>query len=85
MVAGSYSIERESPVEVKRLWNATLDTHNLLPKIAPEIISSITLLQGDGGVGTIRQVNFTAGKVMDRNKIYICLMFTFIYSPDNMI
>ena len=60
MVAGSYSIETESPVEVKRLWNATLDTHNLLPKIAPEIISSITLLQGDGGVGTIRQLYFTA-------------------------
>ncbi|XP_059068959.1 major allergen Pru ar 1-like [Cryptomeria japonica] len=60
MVAGSYSIEIESPVDAKRLWNATLDIHNLLPKQAPWIISAITLLQGDGGVGTIRQVNFTA-------------------------
>ncbi|XP_057863810.1 major strawberry allergen Fra a 1-3 [Cryptomeria japonica] len=60
MVAGSFSIEIESPVEAKRLWKATLDSHNLLPKQAPGLISGITLVQGDGGVGTIRQVNFTA-------------------------
>ncbi|GLJ09619.1 hypothetical protein SUGI_0112880 [Cryptomeria japonica] len=60
MVAGSYSIEIESPLEIKRLWNATVDIHNLLPKQVPWIISGIALLQGDGGVGTIRQVNFTA-------------------------
>ncbi|GLJ45577.1 hypothetical protein SUGI_0959440 [Cryptomeria japonica] len=60
MVAGSFSIEIESPVEGKRLWKATVDTHNLLPKQAPGLISGITLVQGDGGVGTIRNVNFTA-------------------------
>ncbi|XP_057863811.1 major strawberry allergen Fra a 1.06 [Cryptomeria japonica] len=60
MVAGSFSIEIESPVEAKRLWKAILDTHNLLPKQAPGLISGITLVQGDGGVGTIRHVNFTA-------------------------
>ncbi|XP_057863805.2 major strawberry allergen Fra a 1.07 [Cryptomeria japonica] len=60
MVAGSFSIEIESPVEAKRMWKATVDTHNLLPKQAPALISGITLVQGDGGVGTIRQVNFTA-------------------------
>ncbi|GLJ28931.1 hypothetical protein SUGI_0570650 [Cryptomeria japonica] len=55
------SIEIESPVEAKRLWNANVkDANNLLPKLVPEIISGITLVQGDGGVGTIRQVNFTA-------------------------
>ncbi|GLJ33810.1 hypothetical protein SUGI_0679830 [Cryptomeria japonica] len=60
MVAGSFSIEIESPVEAKRLWKATVDTHNLLPKQAPGLISAITLVQGDGGVGTIRHVDFTA-------------------------
>ncbi|GLJ45583.1 hypothetical protein SUGI_0959590 [Cryptomeria japonica] len=59
MVAGSLSIEIESPVEAKRLWKATLDTHNLLPKQTPGLISGITLVQGDGGVGTIRHVKFT--------------------------
>ncbi|GLJ16185.1 hypothetical protein SUGI_0270360 [Cryptomeria japonica] len=51
-----------STVEAKRLWNAFVkDAHNLLPKLAPQIFSRITLLQGDGGVGTIRQINFTMG------------------------
>ncbi|XP_057863807.2 major strawberry allergen Fra a 1.07 [Cryptomeria japonica] len=59
MVAGSFSIEMESPVEAKRLWKATVDSHNLLPKQAPGLISDITLVQGDGGVGTIRHVKFT--------------------------
>ncbi|KAH9305713.1 hypothetical protein KI387_010117 [Taxus chinensis] len=60
MVAGSISHEIESPVEAKRLWNAFVkDGHNLLPKQVPEIFSSITLLEGDGGVGSIRQINFT--------------------------
>ncbi|GLJ45763.1 hypothetical protein SUGI_0963000 [Cryptomeria japonica] len=60
MVAGSFTVEVESSVEPKRLWNATVnDSHNLLPKQAPGIIAAVTILQGDGGVGTIRQVDFT--------------------------
>ena len=61
MVAGSYTVEIESSVEAKRLWNATVkDSHNIFPKIAPGIVAGITILQGDGGVGTIRQIDFTA-------------------------
>ncbi|KAH9301082.1 hypothetical protein KI387_012665 [Taxus chinensis] len=60
MVAGSFSHEIVSPVDAKRLWNAFVkDGHNLLPKQAPEIFSSITFLQGDGGVGTIKEVKLT--------------------------
>ncbi|WP_146133170.1 pathogenesis-related BetVI family protein, partial [Acinetobacter baumannii] len=60
MVAGSISDEIESPVEAKRLWNALVkDGHNLLPKLVPEIFASVTFLQGDGGVGSIREIKFT--------------------------
>ncbi|PSE86103.1 hypothetical protein C7G75_19525, partial [Acinetobacter nosocomialis] len=60
MVAGSISSEVESPVEAKRLWNAFVkDGHNLLPKQIPELFSSITFIQGDGGIGSIKQINFT--------------------------
>ncbi|GLJ45585.1 hypothetical protein SUGI_0959610 [Cryptomeria japonica] len=45
MVAGSFSNEMESPVEAKRLWKATVDSHNLLPKQAPGLISGITLFK----------------------------------------
>ncbi|XP_057844251.1 pathogenesis-related protein 1 [Cryptomeria japonica] len=60
MVVGSIRHEIESAVEAKRLWNAFVkDGHNLLPKQIPELFSSITLLQGEGGVGTIKKINFT--------------------------
>uniref|UniRef100_A0A0D6QVZ4 Bet v I/Major latex protein domain-containing protein n=1 Tax=Araucaria cunninghamii TaxID=56994 RepID=A0A0D6QVZ4_ARACU len=60
MVAGTITLDIESPLEAKRLWNATVkDGHNLLPKVAPEIVSGVTIVQGNGGVGTIKQVNFT--------------------------
>ncbi|GLJ16156.1 hypothetical protein SUGI_0269590 [Cryptomeria japonica] len=84
MVVGSISNEIESTVEAKRLWNAFVkDAHNLLPKLAPQIFSRITLLQGDGGVGTIRQINFIAGnknfsyvkehvEEMDEDKFIYC-------------
>ncbi|KAJ8646740.1 hypothetical protein MRB53_008488 [Persea americana] len=46
--------------EAGRLWKAMVkDSHNLMPKLLPDIISSIVILKGDVGVGTIRQSNFS--------------------------
>ncbi|RWR75045.1 major pollen allergen Bet v 1-F/I [Cinnamomum micranthum f. kanehirae] len=60
MVAGSVSNEIKSPIAPGRLWKAMVkDSHNLMPKLLPDIISSIVILEGDGGVGTIRQSNFS--------------------------
>nr|ABK22883.1 unknown [Picea sitchensis] len=60
MVAGTATTEDLCEVEARRLWNAMVkDGHNLFPKIFPEFFSSVTFLQGDGGVGTIKQLNFT--------------------------
>jgi hypothetical protein len=62
MVAGTATTEDLSEVEATRLWNAMVKGgHNLFPKIFPEFFSSVTFLQGDGGVGTIKQLNFTPG------------------------
>ena len=62
MVSGTAITEEVSQVEARRLWNAIAkDSHNLLPKVFPEIFASVTFLQGDGGVGTIKQINFTTG------------------------
>ncbi|OWM79728.1 hypothetical protein CDL15_Pgr023140 [Punica granatum] len=38
-----------------------LDSHNLIPKIAPQGIKSIEFIQGDGGAGSIKQTNFAHG------------------------
>ncbi|KAG9444032.1 hypothetical protein H6P81_015372 [Aristolochia fimbriata] len=59
MVAGTYTHESISPVPVSRLWKASADTDNIVPKILPELISSIVILEGNGGVGTVKQLNFT--------------------------
>eukprot|EP00253_Pinus_taeda_P018500 PITA_18500 len=60
MVSGTTTTERVSQVEAKRFWNATVkESHNFLPEVLPHIFSSVNILEGDGGVGTIKQFNFT--------------------------
>lgn len=60
MVTGTTTTERVSQVEAKKFWNATVkESHNFLPEVLPHIFSSVTILEGDGGVGTIKQFNFT--------------------------
>eukprot|EP00253_Pinus_taeda_P017293 PITA_17293 len=63
MVSGTSTTEDVVQVEARRLWNATTkDSHNFLPKVLPDVFTSVTLLQGDGGVGTVKHINFTPGK-----------------------
>lgn len=65
MVLGSIVGEYKSPIAVERLWKALIcDAHNFMPKALPQVISSIDLLEGDGGVGTIKKFNFTEGFVI---------------------
>ncbi|KAK8946498.1 Major pollen allergen Bet v 1-A [Platanthera zijinensis] len=60
MVAGSFTREHVSPVGIDRIWRAgILDGHNLVPKILPEYITQIELLEGDGGAGTVKKFHFT--------------------------
>lgn len=60
MVLGTIVDEYKSPITVERLWKALIsDAHNFMPKVLPQVISSIDLLEGDGGVGTIKKFNFT--------------------------
>ena len=59
-MAGSVSTQAVSNhVDCKRLWKAMVkDGHNVFPKVLPELIASVSV-QGNGGVGSIRQINFT--------------------------
>ncbi|KAG9443635.1 hypothetical protein H6P81_014975 [Aristolochia fimbriata] len=38
---------------------AVLDSHHVMPKAMPQVVSSASLIQGDGGVGSIKQFKFT--------------------------
>ena len=65
MVAASVSNEILSQVAPERLWKAIVkDSPSLMPRLLPELVSSIVILEGDGGVGTIRQSNFTSGNTL---------------------
>ncbi|KAL2558416.1 MLP-like protein [Forsythia ovata] len=55
-------IEITSSVPAARMFEAiVLDSDNLIPKIMPQAIESVEILEGDGGVGTIKLVNFGEG------------------------
>ena len=56
-----------------------LDGDNLVPKLLPQIIKSIEIVEGDGGAGTIKQMNFAEGKLLASVQfLHIELMMTYI-------
>ncbi|KAM3687913.1 hypothetical protein ACB098_10G113300 [Castanea mollissima] len=58
----SFAQEYESPVDPGRLFKALIvDSHNLCPKLMPQSINSIEIIDGDGDVGSIKQINFAQG------------------------
>ncbi|MDT3479968.1 pathogenesis-related BetVI family protein, partial [Salmonella enterica] len=62
-IAMTFTVEVESPVSAARMFKAAVfDWHNIGPKIAPQIVCSATLLEGDGSVGSIRLIKFNSEK-----------------------
>ncbi|KAI3911964.1 hypothetical protein MKW98_010908 [Papaver atlanticum] len=57
MGAVSFEDEYSSPIAPHRMFIALfLDAHNLMPKVIPSI-KSIDFVSGDGGPGSVQQVN----------------------------
>ncbi|KAL8204841.1 hypothetical protein R6Q57_010464 [Mikania cordata] len=58
----TYTDEYTSPVLPARIFKASIvDSHNLMPKLLPDVIKSIDIVEGDGGVGSIKQINYARG------------------------
>ena len=58
----SFAQEYESPIDPGRLFKALIvDSHNLCPKLMSQSINSIEIIEGDGDVGSIKQINFAQG------------------------
>ncbi|XP_058076552.1 pathogenesis-related protein 1-like [Magnolia sinica] len=56
----SFSFELVCSVTPARMFKASvLDLHNLAPKIMPQVVSGAGLIEGDGGVGSVKQFKFT--------------------------
>ncbi|KAL1819446.1 hypothetical protein ACET3Z_014315 [Daucus carota] len=68
----SHTYEYTSPIAASRIFKASiLDSHNLIPKLLPQGIQSIKLIQGNGGAGSIKQVNFIDGRNFSSLKYHI--------------
>ncbi|KAI3826288.1 hypothetical protein L1987_00334 [Smallanthus sonchifolius] len=60
----TYTDEHTSPVHPARIFKASIiDSHNLMQKLLPDAIKSIEVIEGDGGAGSIKQINFAGGFV----------------------
>ncbi|OVA07461.1 Bet v I domain [Macleaya cordata] len=56
----SFEEEFPCPVAPHRMFHALFeDAHNLMPKIMPHAIKNVEFLSGDGGPGSLQQVNFS--------------------------
>ncbi|XP_062176065.1 major pollen allergen Bet v 1-M/N-like [Alnus glutinosa] len=57
-----YEDEATSVIPPARLFKSfVLDADNLIPKVAPENVSSAENIEGNGGPGTIKKITFTEG------------------------
>ncbi|KAJ4851314.1 hypothetical protein Tsubulata_040293 [Turnera subulata] len=51
-----------SSVSASKLFKGlAVDSHNLLPQLAPDSLQSYDIVEGDGGAGTIKHLKFTVG------------------------
>ncbi|KAA8548983.1 hypothetical protein F0562_000667 [Nyssa sinensis] len=58
----TYDMEVTSSIPPAKMFKAfVLDADHLIPKILPQAIKSVEVLQGDGGPGTIKLITFGEG------------------------
>ncbi|KAH7521656.1 major strawberry allergen Fra a 1.05 [Ziziphus jujuba] len=69
MAVLSYESEFSSSIPPSRLFKAfVLDADNLFPKIAPNAVKSVEIIEGDGGAGTIKKITFGEGSHFNYSK-----------------
>ncbi|KAF8017499.1 hypothetical protein BT93_H2620 [Corymbia citriodora subsp. variegata] len=61
----TFTEDFSSPIPAPRMFKALiLDGDNLIPKLMPQAVKSVELTHGDGGPGSIKQMNFAEGSQM---------------------
>ena len=55
----SFTMTAEAAVDAKRMFEVGRESNVLLPKLLPQVFTSITLEGGNGEVGTVRHIVFT--------------------------
>lgn len=65
MGATTFTHEYSSPIAPSRMFKALItDSRTLLPKLLPQFIKDVNIIQGNGEAGSIEQINFAEGKNM---------------------
>ena len=82
----TYTDEYTSSIPPSRLFKAlVIDAPNLIPKIFPQVVKSIEIIQGDGGIGSIRQINFAEGKDTAYDNIFTKVSLKRLKLPPSQI
>ncbi|XP_071702701.1 root allergen protein-like [Rutidosis leptorrhynchoides] len=61
MAVVTVEMEFTSPLPAPKLFNVYSDFDNIATKVEPETYKSINIIQGDGGVGSIRSTTYADG------------------------
>ncbi|KAK4491591.1 hypothetical protein RD792_002345 [Penstemon davidsonii] len=62
MAITTFIDEYSSPIHPLRIFKASIvDSHNLIPKLMPQAIKSVEIIEGNGGSGSIKKINFAEG------------------------
>lgn len=58
----TFTHEFSSSVAPSRMFKALIiDSKNLIPKLLPQFVKDVQVIQGEGEAGSIEQVNFNEG------------------------
>lgn len=73
----TYDIEIPSSVPAPKMFKAmVLDADTLIPKIMPQAIKNVEILEGDGGIGTVKVIHFGKAKGVCIRALSIELMLS---------
>ncbi|KAE9591661.1 putative START-like domain, Bet v I type allergen [Lupinus albus] len=62
MAVLTFTDESTTTVQAERLFKSLiLDAHNLIPKLLPQAIKKVELVQGNGGPGSIQEITIVEG------------------------
>ncbi|XP_044484699.1 major allergen Pru ar 1-like [Mangifera indica] len=79
----TYEMEVVTKIPPAKIFNALIhDGDKLIPKIVPQAIKTVELIEGDGGPGSIKKITFGEGSQFDyvKHKVEALDKENFIYS-----
>ena len=66
----TFKQEYSSRVAPSRMFQALIiDSRTLIPKLLPQFVKEVNLIEGNGEAGSIEQVNFNEGKQSNIDKL----------------